>query len=145
MNILKQKCPLIARVLLGLIFFVFGLMGLFNLIPPPPNLPEKLQSFTNGLVATGYFMPFLKSTEVVCGLLLLVGAFVPLALIVLAPIIINILLVHLFLEPSGLPIALVICALEIYLAFFASPYKQIVLQIFRCPMKEAMDAKKQVS
>jgi putative oxidoreductase len=137
-----RKLPLIARILLGLIFFVFGLNGFLNFIPVPPNLPEKLQAFTTGLMASGYFFPFLKGTEVACGLLLLIGAFVPLALVVLAPIILNILLVHAFLAPSGLPLALVICALEIYLAFFASPYKEIVRQLFRCPMKEAMNAKK---
>ncbi|MEW6058018.1 MAG: DoxX family protein [Bdellovibrionota bacterium] len=137
-----SKLPLIARILLGLIFFVFGLNGFLNFIPVPPNLPEKLQAFTTGLMATGYFFPFLKATEVICGLLLLIGAFVPLALVVLAPIIINIFFVHLFLAPSGMPMALLIGALEIYLAFFASPYKEIVRQIFRCPMKEALDQKK---
>ena len=137
-----RKLPLIARILLGLIFFASGLMGLLNLVPAPPNLPEKLQAFMTGLMATGYFFPLLKCTEVICGLLLLIGAFVPLALVVLAPVILNILMVHLFLEHGGLPLALFICALEIYLAFFASPYKEIVRQLFRCPMKEAMDAKK---
>ena len=136
-----KKSTLIVRLLLGLIFFVFGLNGFFNFIPMPTNLPEKMVAFSSGLMASGYFFPLLKGTEVVCGLLLLSGAFVPLALIVLAPIIINIILVHAFLEPSGLPLAVIIAALEIYLAFFASPYREIVKQIFRCPMKEAMDAK----
>ena len=137
-----KKTTLIARIGLGLIFFVFGLNGFLNFIPTPTDMPEKLMAFTGGLMASGYFFPFLKGTEVVCGLLLLIGAFVPLALVVLAPIILNILAVHLFLAPSGLPIALVICALEIHLAFFASPYKEIVRQLFRCPKKEAMDAAK---
>ena len=137
-----RHIPLLARLVLGFIFFASGLMGLFNLVPVPPNLPEKMQAFMAGIMATGYFLPFLKGTETVCGLLLLVGAFVPLALIVLAPIIINILLVHIFLAPDGLPVALVIAALEIYLAFFASPYKETVRQIFRCPMKESWCTKK---
>lgn len=129
-----KKLPMIARILLGLIFFVFGLMGLLNLAPPPPNLPEKLQTFTTGLMATGYFFPLLKGTEVICGALLLSGYFVPLALVVLAPISLNILLVHLFLEPSGLPIALGIFVLMVYLSFFASPYKETIKQLF-CPKK----------
>jgi putative oxidoreductase len=139
---MKAKLPLIARILLGLIFFVFGLMGLLNLVPPPPNLPEKLQTFMTGLMTTGYFIPFLKITETLCGLALLIGAFVPLALVILAPIIINIFLVHAFLEPSGLPLAIIIGLLEVYLAFFAQPYAPIVKQLFRCPMREAMNAKK---
>jgi uncharacterized membrane protein YphA (DoxX/SURF4 family) len=139
---MRNKLPLIARILLGLIFFVFGLAGLLNLMPPPANMPEKMMTFFNGIMATGYFFPLLKGTEVVCGALLLVGAFVPLALIVLAPIVLNIFLVHVFMSPEGLPMAIVIGMLETYLAFFASPYKEIVRQIFRCPMKEAMDARK---
>ncbi len=139
---MKAKLPLLARLLLGLIFFVFGLNGFFNFIPMPTELPERLVSFTSGLMSSGYFFPFLKGTEVLCGLLLLVGAFVPLALVILAPIILNIFLVHAFLAPSGLPLAIFIGLLEIYLAFFAKPYSEVVKQIFRCPMKEAMDAKK---
>lgn len=128
---MKSKATLAARILLGLVFFVFGLMGLLNLVPPPPNLPEKLVAFTNGLMATGYFMPFLKLTEVICGLLLLSGFFVPLALVVLAPIVLNIFLVHTFLEPSGLPIAIVIGLLMIYLSFFAEPYSSTIKQLFK--------------
>lgn len=130
-GIMKAKMPLVARILLGLIFFVFGLIGLLNLIPPPPNLPEKLQAFNSGLMATGYFFPFLKITETLCGLLLLTGMFVPLALVVLAPIVLNIVLVHAFLAPSGLPLAIVCGILLAYLAFFAEPYSNVVKQLFK--------------
>ena len=136
-----KKMPLIARLLLGLMFFVFGLNGFLNFLPAPP-MPDKAGAFIGGLLASGYFFPFLKGTEVLCGLLLLVGAFVPLALIVLAPIVINIFLFHAFLAPSGLPVPIVIGVLLSYLAFFSDPYSAIVKQIFRCPMKEAMDRKK---
>lgn len=126
-----NKLPLIARLLLGLMFFVFGLNGFLNFIPTPTDLPEKLQAFTGGLMASGYFFPLLKGTEVVCGLLLLLGVFVPLSLVILAPIVLNILFVHLFLAPSGMPIALFIAALEIYLSFFAFPYRQKIRQLFQ--------------
>lgn len=132
------KAPLISRILLGLIFFVFGLNGFLNFIPVPTEMPEAQMKFMTGLMATKYFFPFLKGTEVVCGLLLLIGAFVPLALIVLAPIIINIFLVHVFMSPEGLPMAIFIGLLEVYLSFFAKPYSDIVKQIFRCPKREAM-------
>ncbi|MEK6773350.1 MAG: DoxX family protein [Bdellovibrionota bacterium] len=137
-----NKLTLIIRILLGTLFFVFGLNGFLNFIPVPTDMPEKLVTFSSGLMASVYFFPFLKGTEVICGLMLLSGVFVPLALVVLAPIIINIFLVHAFLAPSGLAMAIAIGAMEIYLAFFASPYKEIVKQIFRCPKKEAMDARK---
>ena len=139
---MKSKLPLFARVLLGLIFFASGLVGLLNLYPMPPNLPERLLAFNSGLMATGYFFPFLKGIELLCGLLLLTGAFVPLALVMLAPIVINIFLVHAFLAPNGLPVAIMIGLLLSYLAFFSDPYSAVVKQIFRCPMKEAIEAKK---
>ncbi|MGZ3745329.1 MAG: DoxX family membrane protein [Pseudobdellovibrionaceae bacterium] len=128
---MKSKLPLIARILLGLIFFVFGLAGLLNLIPVPPDLPERLVTFNTGLAASGYFMTLLKAMETLCGLLLLTGSFVPLALVVLAPIVINIILVHAFMAPSGLPLAIVIGLLLLYLSFFAQPYSGVIKQLFR--------------
>ena len=128
---MKAKLPMIARILLGLIFFVFGLMGLLNLVPPPPNLPERLQTFNAGMMATGYLFQLVKGTEVVCGFLLLAGWFVPLALVVLAPVVLNIFLVHAFMAPEGLPLALIIGALMIYLSFFAQPYSSTIKQLFR--------------
>jgi uncharacterized membrane protein YphA (DoxX/SURF4 family) len=105
--------------------------GLLNLFPPPPNLPQKLMLFMNGIMATGYFIRFLKSVETVCGLFLLLGMYVPLALVVLAPIVINIFMVHVFLDTSGLPMALFIGALEIYLAFFSPVYSPKIKALFR--------------
>jgi uncharacterized membrane protein YphA (DoxX/SURF4 family) len=106
-------------------------MGLLNLIPPPPDLPEALMTFNKGLMASVYFMPFLKLTETICGLLLLTGWFVPLALVVLAPIVLNIFLVHAFLAPSGLVLAIIIGLLMIYLSFFAEPYSNTIKQLFK--------------
>jgi len=128
---MKAKLPLIARILLGLLFFAAGLTGLLNLVPAPPDLPERLQTFNAGLMASGYFFPFLKVTETICGFLLIIGMFVPLALVVLAPIVLNIFLVHLFLAPSGLPLAIIAGLLLVYLAFFAEPYAGVVKQLFR--------------
>lgn len=124
------KAPLIARILLGFIFFAAGLAGLLNLAPPPADLPEDMKTFMAGMMASKYFFPLLKGTEVVCGAMLLSGLYVPLALVVLAPIVINIVLTHLFLEPSGLPVAIVIALLQAYLAFFASPYKEAIRPLF---------------
>lgn len=128
---MKAKIPLVARLLLGLIFFAAGLTGLLNLIPPPPDLPEKLQTFNTGMMASGYFFPLLKATETVCGLLLLSGYFVPLALVILAPIAINIFMVHAFMAPSGVPLAVIIGLLIIYLAFFSKPYSGTVKALFK--------------
>lgn len=112
---MKALAPKIARYLLGLIFAVFGAMGLFKLVPPPPDLPEALKTFTAGLEASIYFMPFLKLTETVCGILLLAGFAPALALVILAPITINIFFTHLFLTPGvqNLILPLVLIALHV--------------------------------
>jgi uncharacterized membrane protein YphA (DoxX/SURF4 family) len=111
-----DKLPLIARVLLGLIFFVFGLNGFFHFIPTP-ELPEHIESFVGAMKETGYFLPLLSGVETLCGLLLLIGRFVPLALTVLAPVVVNIILFHLFLDPKGIVVGLVALVLGIYLAW----------------------------
>jgi uncharacterized membrane protein YphA (DoxX/SURF4 family) len=129
--------PIIARILLGFVFFGSGLAGLLNLIPPPPDLPEKLLAFMNGLMAATYFFPLLKGTETICGLLLMTGAFVPLALVVLAPITLNILLTHSFLASDGVILASVMLVLHLYLALFASPFKDHILPLFRARMRES--------
>lgn len=96
-----NKVSTVSRYLLGLIFLLSGIAGLFNLIPPPADLPQGLMDFMSGMMAAKYFMPFLKSTEIVTGLFLLLGMWAPLMLIILAPIAINIFLVHLFLTPGA--------------------------------------------
>jgi putative oxidoreductase len=112
----NKKVILGARIVLGLIFFVFGLNGFLNFIPMSP-MPEGAMSFMGALGATGYFFPVLKLTEIVSGAMLLSGYFVPMALILLSPIIVHITLFHLFLAPSGAPMAIVILALQIYLGW----------------------------
>lgn len=128
---MKAKLPLIARLLLGFVMFASGLVGLFNLVPPPPDLPENMKTFMAGLMATTYFFPFLKLTEVICGLLLMSGFFVPLALVVLAPIMLNIFFVHAFMDPKGLAIPIVLGLLQVYLSFFAQPYSSPIKALFQ--------------
>jgi uncharacterized membrane protein YphA (DoxX/SURF4 family) len=113
---MKSKIPLIVRVLLGLVFFVFGLNGFLNFIPMPPPA-GRAGDFMGGLGASGYFWPLLAVTETLCGAALLAGRFVPLALVVLAPIVVNIVLFHVVLAPEGLPMAIIVLACEAYLAW----------------------------
>jgi uncharacterized membrane protein YphA (DoxX/SURF4 family) len=113
---IKSSLPGIARVLLGLVFSVFGLNGFLNFLPHPPEPPAAL-AFLGALAATGYMLPLIKATELVAGALLLSGRFVPLALALIAPVIVNIVAFHLFLAPGGLAVAAVLLALELYLAF----------------------------
>src|SRR5690349_4824315 len=106
-----RHLPTIARILLGLMFFVFGLMGLLNLIQPPPDTP--IPEFAIAMAKTGYMFQFIKGTEVIVGFLLLINRFVPLALAIIAPIVINIVAFHVFLAPPGTGMAIFIALLEI--------------------------------
>ncbi|MEO6910637.1 MAG: hypothetical protein ABI158_06910 [Edaphobacter sp.] len=99
----------IARYLLGLMFTVFGLNGFFHFIPqPPPANPLALQFF--GAAIVSHFAAFFFAVQVLGGLLLLSGFFVPLALTLLAAVLYNILAFHLTLEPGIVP-GLVACVL----------------------------------
>jgi uncharacterized membrane protein YphA (DoxX/SURF4 family) len=114
MSLKSQKLPVVARVLLGAVFVVFGLNGFFHFLPQPPA-PPRAMAFAGALGASGYFFPLLKATEVVAGALLLLG-FVPIALTLLAPIIVNIVAFHLFLAPGNYAVVGLVLAAEIYLA-----------------------------
>jgi uncharacterized membrane protein YphA (DoxX/SURF4 family) len=110
--------PTIVRILLGLPLTVFGLNGFFNFIPQPEMaLPERAVAFATALMETGYMMPLIGLTQLVVGLCLLLNRFVPLALVLLAPFMVNSLAFHLFLEPSGLLPACIYLALQLYLAW----------------------------
>ncbi len=92
----------IARYLLGLMFTVFGLNGFLHFIhQPPPASPLAVQYFT--VLSTSNYMVPVFLLQVVAGVLLLAGRFVPLALVLLAPVLVNILLYHGLMDPAGLP------------------------------------------
>ena len=110
-----KHLPTIARILLGLMFVFGGVTGLFQLVEQP-EVGEEAAAFMGAIMDSGYLWPVIKVTEIVCGVLLILGMFVPLALVVLAPVALNILLFHVFLEPSGLPIGLFLLVLGLYLA-----------------------------
>ena len=114
---MSTKLPAtIARILLGLVFFVFGLNGFLQFLPMGEH-PGPAGAFLGALAATGYMFPLIKGTEVVTGLLLLSGRFVPLALTLLAPVLVNIAAFHFALDPKGAGLVVVLLALEGYLAW----------------------------
>jgi uncharacterized membrane protein YphA (DoxX/SURF4 family) len=107
---------LIARILLGLVFFVFGLNGFLHFIPNPPMSGPPADFFTE-LAATHYMIALIFTSQVVGGALLLAGIFVPFALALLAPVIVNIFLFHLYMARDGLGIAMVVVLLELWLTW----------------------------
>ncbi len=116
---MKTKiAPAVARILMGLPLVVFGLNGFLNFIPPPEGgLPPEAERFSTALLESGYMMPLIGLTQLVVGVLLLANRFVPLALVLFAPFIVNSVAFHLFLEPAGLVPAGVFLALHLYLAW----------------------------
>lgn len=98
-----------ARYLLGVIFLVFGLNGFFHFLPMPPPT-GTLAQFFGALFASGY-LNVIFALQIIPAALLLSGRYVPLALTLLGPVIVNILCVHILMAPSGLPLALVVAVL----------------------------------
>ena len=105
---------LLVRLLFGLTFVVFGLNAFLHFIPMPELPRNAMGDFLNALFRSGY-IDAIGFCQVLGGLLLLLGRFVPLGLTILGPIIVNILLFHLFLDRSGLIVAFVVLALWLFL------------------------------
>ncbi|HXR48770.1 MAG TPA: hypothetical protein VN784_15145 [Candidatus Limnocylindrales bacterium] len=113
-----RHLPAIARVLMGLMFFVFGLNGFLHFIPQPKEpMPEGVMALMGGFMQSGYMMPLIFGTQTLVGALLLLNCFVPLALAMIAPVIVNIIAFHIFLMPSTIAPGIVVLVLELYLAW----------------------------
>jgi putative oxidoreductase len=109
-----KVATIIARVLLGLIFVVFGLNIFLHFIPTPPPPPSLVGDFSKALFLSHY-LHVVGVLQVIGGALLLIGRFVPLGLLLLGPVIVNIDLVHILMDPSGLPMAAFVSILAIFL------------------------------
>ncbi len=113
-----NKVVLVSRLLLGLIFFVFGLNGLLyfttgnGFIPMPPPAPEMMPIMT-GFMATKYLMPLVKILEIIAGLMLLSGFFINAAIVFLGPIMVNIAGIHFIVDQAGAPMTVVLIVLYV--------------------------------
>jgi len=107
---------IIVRVLMGLLFLFASIVVLFK-IAPQPELTGNTKIFMDGVNASGYLMTLIKVTELLCGIAFVTGRFVPLASVVIAPVIINIFLFHVFVDTSGLLVAIFLVAGNIFLAY----------------------------
>ena len=95
----------IIRVLFGALMIFASTAYFLNMIPAP-QLEGKMKIFTEGIDAAGYLMPLVKAIELACGMLFIANRFVALAALLILPIVVNILAIHLFIDPQGLPVAL---------------------------------------
>jgi uncharacterized membrane protein YphA (DoxX/SURF4 family) len=105
---------IIVRILLGLIFVVFGSNAFLHFLPMPP-LPQGVAGlYLKAFFDSGYVY-VIGGMQFIAGLLLLIGRFVPLALTILAAVIFNIWAFHILMAPEGFPPALVVTVLELFL------------------------------
>jgi len=108
---------IVVRVLMGLMFAFASIAFFFKLVDAPEQT-GSVKIFNDGITASVYLMPTVKVFELLCAIAFLSGRFVPLATVVIFPIILNILLFHAFLQPSGLPIAILLLLGDFFLAYF---------------------------
>jgi len=116
---------IIVRILMGLMFLFASIVVLFNLAPQPV-LTGGVKTFMEGVVASGYLMKLIKVTELLCAIAFITGRFVPLAAVVIFPIIVNIVFYHSFLAPEGLPVAILLLLGDLFLAYnYREKYKPL--------------------
>ncbi len=109
---------ILVRSLMGLLFVFASVTYLFKLITPPP-LTGAMKVFNDGIEASRYLMPTVKVIELSCGLAFLSGRFLPLASVLIAPIIVNILLVNVFLVgPEGIPLGVFLVLANGFVAYY---------------------------
>ncbi len=106
----------IVRILLGLMFLMFGLNGFLNFMPAPKDMPQEIMTVMGSLMQAGY-MTVVSGAEVFIAVLLLTNRFVPLALALLAPIIVGILTFHIFMGPATIGPGVIVTLMELYLAW----------------------------
>ncbi len=107
---------IIVRTLMGLLLIFASVVVLFKLVPQP-ELTGNVKIFMDGINASGYLLTLIKVTELVCGLAFVIGRFVPLASVVIAPVIVNIFLFHAFVDTSGLPVAIFLVLANSFVAY----------------------------
>ena len=123
---MEQKIHMGSRLLFGLTFLVFGLNGFLQFMPTPPVTAEA-GSLLKAFAETGYFFPLIKIIEITVGAMLLANVFPALATVLIAPVLVGITTIHIFLNPAGLPIMIVLHLLHGYIAYGYKNYYSGVL------------------
>jgi uncharacterized membrane protein YphA (DoxX/SURF4 family) len=111
---MKKKILFVVSLLFGLMFINSGLNKFFNYMPMPKDMPEKMMKVMAAFMEIGWLMPLIAVAEIVGGVLFITNKFRALGAIIIFPVLTGILLTHIIIEPSGLPIALVLLGIEIW-------------------------------
>lgn len=114
---MKNKILMVLSVLFGLMFMNAGLNKFFNYMPVPEDLPEGLMRVMGAFMEIGWLLPLVGVVEILGGLLFLLPKFRALGAVMLFPIMIGILLTHILNAPSGLPMALVLFAILLWVLY----------------------------
>ena len=111
-----RRATAVVRILLGLMFLVFGLNGFLNFMPAPKDIPPEIMNVMGALMNAGY-MTVVSGAEVLIAVMLLLNRFVPLALALTAPIVVGIITFHLAMARATIGPAIVVLLMELYLAW----------------------------
>lgn len=111
---MKKKILFVVSLLFGLMFINAGLNKFFNYMPVPEDLPESMMKTMGAFMQIGWLMPLIAVAEITGGILFITNKFRALGAIIIFPVLAGILLTNIFVAPSGLPIALVLLAIEIW-------------------------------
>ena len=111
---MKKKILLVVCILFGLMFINAGLNKFLNYIPAPTDLSEKMMKVMAAFMEIGWLMPLVAVAEIVGGILFMIPKLRALGAIIIFPVMMGIILTHIFLEPSGLPLALVLLAINLW-------------------------------
>ncbi len=111
---MKKKILFIVSLLFGLMFINAGLNKFFNYMPMPKDMPENMMKVMTAFMLIGWLMPLIAVAEIVGGVLFITNKFRALGAIIIFPILIGILLTHIIIAPSGLPLALILLGIEIW-------------------------------
>jgi hypothetical protein len=128
---IMRTASVIARYLAGVIFLVMGLNGFLNFIPFPP--PGGIAGQFMGALYASHYLWVIFAFQVIAGALLLINRYVPLAVAILAPVIVNILTFHALMAPSGLPLALFVALLWVVIFIDVRPAFSGLFQAQRQP------------
>ena len=111
---MKKKILFGVSLLFGLVFINSGLKKFFNYIPMPNDLPESMIKLTAAIKEIGWLLPLVGIAEIVGGILFITNKFRALGAIIIFPVLTGVILTHIFIAPSGLPIALVLLGIELW-------------------------------
>ena len=114
---MKKKILFVISLLFGLMSINAGLNKFLNYIPIPDDMPEEMVKLTTALMSISWLMPLIATVEIVGGILFIIPKFRALGAIIIFPIVVGIVLTHTINEPSGLPVALVLLLINLWVFF----------------------------